>query len=84
MSPGMNAVKLGLLDGCDNLLARARNFPRGVKSWGLRCEVAAIVELATRLTAHLRAGDPLAMRVKLSKGDFAASLLFGGWRGSFL
>jgi hydroxysqualene synthase len=84
MSAGMNAVKLRLLDGCDKLIAQARIFPQGVKSWGLRCEVAAIVELATRLSAHLRAGDPLATRVKLSKGDFAASLMFGAWRGSFL
>jgi farnesyl-diphosphate farnesyltransferase len=82
MSDGMRAVKLTLLDGCDKLIAEARRFPGGVKSWGLRCEVAAIVELAARLAAHLRAGDPLAMRVKLSKGDFLAALLLGAWRGS--
>ncbi len=40
--------------------ARRDEFPAGVKSWGLRCEVAPIVELASRLAAHLRAGDPLA------------------------
>lgn len=82
MSDGMRAVKLGLLDGCDKLIEQARRFPGGVKSWGLRCEVAAIVELAARLAAHLRAGDPLAMRVKLSRGDFLAALLLGTWRGS--
>jgi hydroxysqualene synthase len=84
MSAGMSAVKNRLLDGCDDLIAMARTFPRGVKSWGLRCEVAAIVELASRLVAHLRAGDPLAARVKLGKGDFLAALLLGTWRGSWL
>ena len=83
MSAGMTAVKHRLLDGCDALIMQARRFPAGVKSWGLRCEVAAIVELAARLAAHLRAGDPLASRVKLSKGDFFAALLFGTWRGSW-
>jgi squalene synthase HpnC len=82
MSDGLRAVKLGLLDGCDQLIEQARGFPAGVRSWGLRCEVAAILELATRLAAHLRVGDPLAMRVKLSKADFLAALLLGTWRGS--
>jgi squalene synthase HpnC len=82
MSPGMLAVKERLLDGCEGLIAQARQFPPGVKSWGLRCEVAAIVELAARLARHLRAGDPLAARIKLSKPDFLAALLLGTWRGS--
>jgi squalene synthase HpnC len=84
MSPGLRAVKIRLLDGTDRLIAQAQQFSDGVKSWGLRCEVASIVELAARLAAHLRAGDPLATRVKLGKGDFAAALLLGAWRGSFL
>ncbi|MGH6980951.1 MAG: squalene synthase HpnC [Stellaceae bacterium] len=83
MSVGMTKVKHQLLDGCDLLIAQARAFPSGIKSWGLRCEVAAIVELASRLAARLRAGDPLASPVKLSKGDFAAALLFGTLKGSF-
>ena len=82
MSPGMTKVKLQLLDGCDRLIAEARRFPSGVRSWGLRCEVATIVALAARLAARLRAGDPLAARVKLRKGDFAAALLAGAWRGT--
>jgi hydroxysqualene synthase len=82
MSPALRAVADRLLDGTDRLIAEARRFPAAVKSWGLRCEVATIVELAARLAAHLRARDPLAMRVKLSKGDFLAALLLGTWRGS--
>jgi farnesyl-diphosphate farnesyltransferase len=82
MSPGLRAVTDRLLDGTDRLIERARKFPSGVTSWGLRYEVAAIVELASRLSRHLRRGDPLATRVKLGKGDFIAALLLGAWRGS--
>ena len=44
---------------------------------GLRWESAVIVALAARLARRLRRGDPLAMRVKLSKNDFAAAFLNG-------
>jgi len=81
-SPGLRAVMDRLLDGTDTLIIKAREFPQGVKSWGLRCEVAAIVDLAARLSRRLRRGDPLAVRVKLSKGDFLAALLKGAWQGS--
>ena len=43
----------------------------------LRVETAMICSLARRLTAHLKGGDPLAMRVKLSKADFLAATLAG-------
>ena len=55
--------------------------PGAVASVGLRCESAVIVALAARLTTLLRRGDPLATRVKLRKGDFAAALVRGVWRG---
>jgi farnesyl-diphosphate farnesyltransferase len=84
MSAGLRAVTDRLLDGTDRLIATAQAFPAGVKSWGLRCEVAAIVELAARLSAHLRHGDPLAGRVRLTKGDFLSALLRGTWRGSWI
>jgi len=83
MSAGMTAVKERLLDATLVLIGKARQFPEGVKSWGLRCEVAAIVELAARLAARLRTEDPLAAPVKLGKGDFIAALFFGSWRGSW-
>jgi hydroxysqualene synthase len=82
MMPPLRAVIFRLLDGTDRLIEQARDLPSGVKSWGLRCEVAAIVELAARLAAHLRHRDPLATRVKLGKGDFLVALLLGGWHGS--
>jgi farnesyl-diphosphate farnesyltransferase len=84
MSAGLKAVADRLLDGTDRLIATAQAFPAGVKSWGLRCEVAAIVELAARLSVHLRQGDPLAGRVTLTKGDFLSALLLGTWRGSWI
>ena len=76
-SPALRAVLDRLLDGTDALIARARALPPLVRSPGLRRECAVIVSLAGRLARRLRRDDPLAMRVKLSRGDFAAALLFG-------
>jgi hydroxysqualene synthase len=84
MSVAMRAVKDRLLDATEVLIAKADEFPNGVRSWGLRCEVAAIVGLASRLAVHLRKRDPLAVRVKLSKADFLGALFLGTWRGSWL
>jgi N-acetylglucosamine kinase-like BadF-type ATPase len=47
----------------------------------LRRECAVIADLARRLSAHLRRGDPLARRVKLTPYDFAAAVAVGLWRG---
>jgi hydroxysqualene synthase len=81
-SAGLRAVMDRLLDGTDRLVEQAHLLPPGVRSWGLRCECAVIVTLAAKLSRRLRRGDPLAMRVKLSKANFAAALLSGLWRGS--
>jgi farnesyl-diphosphate farnesyltransferase len=80
-SPGLRRVIDRLLDGTDALIATARALPALVQSPGLRRECGAIVSLAERLAARLRRGDPLAMRVKLTRGDFALALLDGLWRG---
>lgn len=80
-SPGLRRVIDRLLDGTDRLIDAARSLPRAVESPGLRRETAVIVGLAERLARRLRRGDPLARRVKLSRGDFALSLLLGIWRG---
>jgi len=80
-SPALRAVIDRLLDRNDELIARARALPQGVRSAGLRRECAVIVGLAERLSRRLRAGDPLAMRVKLKRGDFAAAFLVGFLRG---
>jgi hydroxysqualene synthase len=81
LSPGMRRVLDRLLDGTDRLIATAEALPREIRSLGLSCECAVIVTLAKRLSRLLRAGDPLAGRVKLGKGDFAAALGIGVWRG---
>jgi farnesyl-diphosphate farnesyltransferase len=76
-SPALRRVLDRLLDNTDTLIATARNLAPGVAARGLRWESAVIVALAGRLVRRLRRGDPLAGRVALSKGDFAASFLTG-------
>jgi len=80
-TPGLRRVLDYLLDRTAELVRRARDLPPRVESRGLRRETAVIVNLAERLTEHLRRGDPLASRVKLGKWDFAAALVIGLWRG---
>jgi len=80
-STGMRRVIDSLLDSTDRLIAAAGALPGGVKARGLRWEAATIVGLARRLSRRLRRGDPLATRVALNKGDFAASLVTGIVRG---
>jgi farnesyl-diphosphate farnesyltransferase len=71
-----------LLDRTAFLVGTAWALPPGVAAWGLRRECAVIVELATRLLARLRRGDPLAARVGLAKTDFAAAFVKSVARGS--
>ncbi|HYM71513.1 MAG TPA: squalene synthase HpnC [Stellaceae bacterium] len=78
---GLRQVIDRLLDATDRLIAAARLLPGGVAARGLRWESATIVDLARRLSRRLRRGDPLASRIALSKGDFAAALLTGIVRG---
>ena len=80
-SPGMRRVIDRLLDSTDRLIDTAVRLPGGVRARGLRWEAATIVDLAWRLARRLRRGDPLATRVALSKGDFAAALVTGIVRG---
>jgi squalene synthase HpnC len=80
-SPGLRRSIDGLLDRTDRLIAKADELPRQVAARGLRWESATIVDLARRLSHRLRRGDPLATRVALSKGDFAAALVTGIFRG---
>jgi len=80
-SSGLRHVIDRLLDLSDILIATAAGLPGRVGARGLRWESATIVDLARRLSRRLRRGDPLAARVALSKGDFAASLLTGMVRG---
>lgn len=76
-SPGLRRVIDRLLDLTDRLIVSAGELPGRVVARGLRWESATIIDLARRLARRLRRGDPLAVRVALSKGDFAAALLTG-------
>jgi phytoene/squalene synthetase len=80
-SAGLRSVIDRLLDRTEALIDSARRLPVVVQSTGLRRETGVIVTLAERLARRLRRGDPLAARVKLSRGDFAMALLLGAWRG---
>ncbi len=76
-SPGLRRVLDNCLDGVDELMAAARQLPSHLKNRYLAMESAIIVRLAGRLTALLRAGDPVAGRVALSRLDFASCGLRG-------
>jgi len=72
-TPALRAVFDRLLDNSDGLNATATALPRGTSSRRLRLEIAVIVGLSHRLAARLRAGDPLAQRVRLRPGDAVLS-----------
>ena len=64
-----------LLDRVDGMTGSAADLPRRTRDRRLRLETAVIVGLARRLAQPARAADPLATPVKLTKLDFAASVL---------
>jgi len=64
-----------LLDRVDALNLSAIDLPRLTRSRRLRLETAVIVGLAHRLARRLRGGDPIARRVRLTKGDAVLSVL---------
>ena len=83
LTPGLEAVMGRMLDGTKQLIDTAQLLPRHVKSRGLRMESAVIVRLAQRLYEHLKLGDPLAKRVKLTPWDFLAATVSGAAWGYF-
>jgi len=74
-TPKLRRVFDTLLDRVAPLNRMAMDLPRLTRSRRLRLETAVIVGLAHRLAGRLRRGDPIARRVKLSKGDAVGSLL---------
>lgn len=83
LTPGLEAVLGRMLDGTKKLIDTAALLPPAVQSRGLRMESAVIVRLAQRLYQHLRTGDPLATRVKLTGWDFLAATVGGAASGYF-
>jgi hydroxysqualene synthase len=74
-SAGLRRVFDMLLDHVDTLNVAAVDLPRLTRSRRLRLETGVIVGLAHRLTRRLRRGDPVAQRVRLTKGDAVASMV---------
>lgn len=72
--PGLRWVLDALLDQVDALNEGAAALPGQVRDRRLRLEVAVILGLSRRLARRLRAADPVATRVKLTKPDVAASV----------
>jgi len=74
-TPGLRRVFSQLLDEVDRLNDAAATLPVQTRDRRLRLETAVILALSRRLARRLRAGDPVATRVKLRKSDVAVSLL---------
>ncbi len=73
-SPGLRGVFDALLGEVEMLNNVADDLPRRTKDRRLRLETAVIVGLARQLTRRLRARDPVAGRVALSKTDAGFSV----------
>lgn len=69
-SPGLRHTIDAALDATAGLVAEAEGLVPALKNRRLAMESAVIWRLARRLLALLRAGDPIAGRVALTKGDF--------------
>lgn len=79
--PGLRRVIDRCLDGVDAWLDLARTLPGRLSSRRLAMETAVIVGLAGRLAGRLRAGDPVAGRVALTRTDFLRCGVTGTLRG---
>lgn len=77
MSAGMIRVKDRCLDEVDRLLGEARPLMPTLRSRRLAMESAAIHALARTLSRRLRAGDPVATRIELSKPRAGAAAVRG-------
>ncbi len=74
-SPALRSVLDDLLTRTDALNRDGALLPGQVRDRRLRMETAVIAGLSQRLARRLRRRDPLAMRVKLRRGDVVGSIL---------
>lgn len=79
-TPQLREILDRMLDGVDALLVQAKPLPAAIKSRALACEAGGIIAIAVQLSKALRANDPLAMRVELSKPQAAFHFLWGALR----
>lgn len=77
ITPALRRVVERCLEGVEHLLAEAAALPGGLRSRRLAMESAAILDIAHTLVARLRARDPLARRVQLSKREYALCCVRG-------
>lgn len=78
--PGLRRVLDLCLDATDRLLITAEALPLRLSSRRLAMESAAILDIARKLSRRLRARDPLAERVELTRPAFLASCVTGAWQ----
>ena len=74
-TPALRRVFITLLDRVNRLNHAATELPEIVRNRRLRLETAIIHGLAQRLAKRLWRGDPIAGRVRLTKGDAVFSVL---------
>jgi hydroxysqualene synthase len=74
-TPALRKVFASLLHRVERMTRFASDLPKRTRDRRLRVETAVIVGLAKRLANRLERRDPVAVSVKLTKGDFAASTL---------
>ena len=74
-TPAMRRVFVTLLDRIDRMNHAATELPEIVRDTRLRLETAVILGMSRRLAKRLVHNDPIAKRVKLSKGDAVFSAL---------
>ena len=74
-TPAMRRVFVTLLDRIDRMNHAASELPEIVRNGRLRIETGIIHGLSQRLARRLVHNDPIARRVKLSKGDAVIAIL---------
>ncbi len=80
-SAGLRQVIDQCLDETDTLLRDARKLPGNLVNHRLAMESAIIVRIAVKLRTKLQRQDPVAMRVELSKPEFAMCAVLGAITG---
>ena len=80
---GLRATLDAMLTKLDGMMPEARNLPRCVPDWRLKCETSIIVVLASNLIRLLRRRDPLCDNVKLSRIAIAGAAVRGLGRAWF-
>jgi squalene synthase HpnC len=81
VSPALRRVLDCMLGGVDHLLAEAGSLPARINNPRLALEAAVVTAIARKLSRRLKAEDPLAGPVRLTRVQFAGCALIGLIRG---